>query len=165
MANTPNLTRIEVVCPRARVIQSSYSGSYSPVSFLPRMFRRAYDTNTITFCAYRRCTRLMEADSNRIVQVFFWKQGAAPDLDYVRQVLSIVNPEAFAAIAGDNPPVQLFSVIGPWPDDPWTRALQDMRAIPSISRIAWTDPNQYELNGWQGSDLRTGDHIFTVVAY
>ena len=52
----------------------------------------------------------MENGSNRVAQVFIWKQGAVPDLAYAREVLSVVNPDAYAAASGENPPLQLFSI-------------------------------------------------------
>jgi hypothetical protein len=73
----------------------------------------------------------MESGSSHIAQVFVWRQGSAPDLAYARQVLSVVNPEAFAAVTGENPPLRLFAISGPWPDDPWERILQDMLSIPA----------------------------------
>ncbi|MDQ3928458.1 MAG: hypothetical protein M3328_04835, partial [Chloroflexota bacterium] len=71
----------------------------------------------------------MATNDERLAHVFLWKEGFAPDLDYARQVLRAVNPEAYRAIAGDNPPLKLFSVTPPWPDNPWGRALADMRAV------------------------------------
>lgn len=107
----------------------------------------------------------MDAAQNRVAQVFFWKQGTPPDLDYARQVLSVVNPEAHRSASGENPPVRLFSISGPWPDDPWSRALSDMRAMPAPNGAPWTDTNRYDLSGWQGTDSRSGDKIFIVTAY
>src|SRR5690349_13109024 len=107
----------------------------------------------------------MAAEADRLAQVFIWKQGAAPDLDYARQVLRVINPDAYKAISGDNPPLQLFSVMGEWPADPWERALLDMRAIPAPQGTMWTDTTRYDLGGWQGTDRRTGDRIFIVTAY
>src|SRR5436190_11489151 len=107
----------------------------------------------------------METNSSRIAQVFVWKQGAAPDVDYARQVLSVVNAEAATAISSENPPLQLFSLMNGWPDDPWARALGDMRAIPAPNGTQWTDTSRYDLTGWQGTDTRTGDKIFVVIAY
>jgi uncharacterized RDD family membrane protein YckC len=107
----------------------------------------------------------MEAGSNRVAQVFIWKQGAAPDLGYARQVLGVVNPEAYKAVTGENPPLHLFSVMGPWPDDFWARALGDMRAIPSSNGTLWTDTTRFDLAGWQGTDSRTGDKLFVVTTY
>src|SRR5206468_8344710 len=111
------------------------------------------------------CTSSMEASANRVAQVFVWKQGTVPDLAYARQVLSVVNPDAFAAVSGDNPPLQLFSIMGQWPDEPWPRVLQDMRAIPAPGGARWTDTTRYELQGWQGTDSRTGDRLFVVTVY
>src|SRR2546423_13626432 len=107
----------------------------------------------------------MESGSSRVAHVFIWKQGAAPDVDYARQVLSIVNPEAYRALLGSSPPVRLFSVIDDWPEEPWGRALADMRAIPAPGGALWTDPSQYELAGWLGADSRTGGRLFVVTAY
>src|SRR5438094_6345318 len=107
----------------------------------------------------------MEANSNRVARVFIWKQGAAPDYSYARQVLSVVNPQAYRAVAGDNPPLHLFSVLGPWPEDFWVRALGDLRAIPAPGGNSWTDTMTYELAGWQGTDSRTGDRLFVVTVY
>lgn len=107
----------------------------------------------------------MTTDTARLAQVFVWKGGEAPDLDYARQVLSAVNPETARAIWDDNPPLCLFSVWGDWPQDPWARALTDMRAAPAPEGTEWTDTSRYDLAGWQGSDTRTGDRIFVVTAY
>ncbi len=107
----------------------------------------------------------MAADVSRLAQVFVWKQGTAPDLAYVRQVLSAVNPEVGKVVEGENPPVHLFSIIGPWPDDPWRRALLDMHAIPAPDGTHWSDTTRYDLAGWQGTDMRSNDRIFVVTAY
>jgi hypothetical protein len=107
----------------------------------------------------------MDKVPGRVAQVFVWKQGAAPDIDYARQVLSVASPEAFEAMGGEASLLQLFSVMGEWSEDPWERALRDMRAIPAPEGTRWTDPSRYQLKGWQGTDSRTGDRIFVVVAY
>lgn len=107
----------------------------------------------------------MASDQDRLAQIFIWKQATAPDFDYARQVLSVVNPQAIRILTGEDPPLRLFSVFGPWPDDPWGRALLDMRAIPSVDGTQWTDTTQYDLAGWQGTDSVSGDHIFVVSAY
>ena len=73
---------------------------------------------------------------------------------YACQVLSVANPEAFRAITGENPPLHLYSIEGIWPDDPWTRALPDMRGVAAPGGNQWTDTSRYDLAGWQGSELR-----------
>jgi uncharacterized RDD family membrane protein YckC len=107
----------------------------------------------------------MDGASSRVAQVFVWKQGSAPDLSYARQVLSVVNPDAFSAVAGDNPPLQLFSIVGQWPEEPWPRVLQDIRSISAPGGVRWTDTTRYELQGWQGTDSRTGDKLFVATVY
>lgn len=108
----------------------------------------------------------MSVEGNRLAQVFIWKEGSAPDLRYARQILSVVNPEASRAIDWDNPPVHLFAVEPPWPGDQWARAISDLQTIsyraggPNL-----TDTTRFDLAGWQGTDQRTGDHIFVVIAY
>src|SRR4051794_9851342 len=104
----------------------------------------------------------MDTGSNRVEQVFIWKQGQAPDIAYARQVLTVVNPDASRAVADDNPPLHLFAVSGPWPEDFWTRALSDMRSVPGSQAARWTDLSRHTLSGWQGTDSRTGDKIFVV---
>lgn len=107
----------------------------------------------------------MEAGYNHVAQVFVWKQGSAPDLAYARRVLSAVNPEAYAVASGANPPLQLFSILGGWPDEPWDRAMEDMLSMPAPNGTRWTDTSRYELAGWQGTDSRTGDKLFVVTVY
>lgn len=107
----------------------------------------------------------MEAGSSRIAQVFVWRQGSVPDLAYARRVLSAVNLEAYAAAAGEKPPVQLLSLTGMWPDQPWDRILEDMLTISTASGTHWTNTDRYELEGWQGTDSRTGDKLFVVTVY
>ena len=107
----------------------------------------------------------MDPRSDRVAQVFIWKQGTVPDLDYARQVLSVVNPDAYKAILRENAPIHLFSVMGSWPDDFWPRALQDMRGIPEPRGTRWTDSTRYDLSGWQGTDTRTGEKLFVVTAF
>ncbi|MBF6614637.1 MAG: RDD family protein, partial [Chloroflexi bacterium] len=107
----------------------------------------------------------MAGNAGRLAQIFIWKQGAAPDLNYARQVLGAVNSDAASALSTDAPPLRLFSITGAWPDDPWSRALLDMRAIPAPEGTSWADTSRYDLAGWQGTDSRTGDHIFIVTAY
>lgn len=108
----------------------------------------------------------MSVDGNRLAQVFIWKEGSAPDLRYARQILSVVNPEAARAIDWDNPAIHLFAVEPPWPGDQWARAIADLQTIsyrtggPNL-----TDTTRFDLAGWQGTDQRTGDHIFVVIAY
>src|ERR1043165_4486642 len=104
----------------------------------------------------------MEGASSRIVRVFVWRQGAVPDLAYARRVLSAVNPEAYAAASGENPPLQLFSITESWPDEPWDRVLEDMLSVPAPNDTRWTDTNRYRLEGWQGTDSRTGGGLFVV---
>lgn len=107
----------------------------------------------------------MVEGQNRLAQLFLWKEGAAPDLSYARQVLSVVNPEAYKAVLGDNPPLQLFSVIGSWPDDLWAKALQDISSLRAADGSQWSDTARYDLAGWQGKDQRSGDRLFLVTAY
>src|SRR5215212_1226952 len=108
---------------------------------------------------------MMDRVPGRVAQVFVWKQGTAPDVDYARQVLSVASPEAYQALNGGTALLQLFSVMGEWSEDPWERALRDMRAIPAPEGTRWTDSSLYLMKGWQGTDSRTGDKIFVVVAY
>ncbi len=107
----------------------------------------------------------MASEQDRLAQIFIWRQASAPDIDYARQVLSFVNPDAARVVSGDDPPLRLLSIFGPWPDDPWQRVLLDMRDSASPDGTLWTDTTQYDLAGWQGMDERTGDHIFVVTAY
>ncbi|MEO8285575.1 MAG: RDD family protein [Chloroflexota bacterium] len=107
----------------------------------------------------------MVSQQERLAQIFIWRQTGAPDIEYARQLLSAVNPDAVRVISGDNPPIKLFAVLGAWPEDPWERALLDMRATPSPDGRPWTDTTRYDLAGWQGADQRTGDNIFIVTAY
>ena len=108
----------------------------------------------------------MSVEGNRLAQVFIWKEGSAPDLRYARQILSVVNPDASRAIDWDNPPIHLFAVEPPWPGDQWARAIADLQKI-SYRTLGpnWTDTTRFDLAGWQGTDQRSGDHIFVVVAY
>jgi uncharacterized RDD family membrane protein YckC len=107
----------------------------------------------------------MANDMERLAQVFLWKQGDAPDVSYTLELLRVANPDAYQSIAGDEPPVQTFSVTGEWPDDPWVRAIEDMEALPAPEGTRWTDPANYDLAGWQGKDLRTEENLFVVTAY
>jgi uncharacterized RDD family membrane protein YckC len=107
----------------------------------------------------------MVADMERLAQVFLWKEGDAPDLDYARELLRVVNPDAYKAVEGDTPPLQIIGVVEPWPDDPWVRAVEDMDSIPAPTGTRWTDPANYDLAGWQGKDLRTEENLFVVTAY
>src|SRR6476646_829461 len=107
----------------------------------------------------------MAPEQERLAQIFIWRQASAPDMEYARQVLSVVNPDAVRALSGDNPPIRLYSVYGPWPDDPWGRALLDMRASPAPNGTQWTDTTRYDLAGWQGADSRSGNNLFVVTAY
>jgi uncharacterized RDD family membrane protein YckC len=107
----------------------------------------------------------MGSERGRLAQIFIWREASAPDIEYARQLLSAVNPDAARLLATDNPPVKLFSIFGPWPDDPWGPALRDMRASPAPDGSQWIDTKSYDLAGWQGTDSRTGDHVFVVTAY
>ncbi len=107
----------------------------------------------------------MVADTERLAQMFLWKQGDAPDADYARELLRATNPAASQAVEGDASIVQLFAVAGEWPEDPWALALAHMDAIPAPTGTQWTDPANYDLAGWQGKDLRTGEDLFVVTAY
>lgn len=111
----------------------------------------------------------MAMDVNRLAHIFIWKEGSMPDIEYARRILSVVNPDAAKAIEEDNPdpPVKLFSVTPPWPDDPWARATADLQGINTVegNGSEWTDTTRYDLAGWQGTDRRTGDHIFVITAY
>jgi len=107
----------------------------------------------------------MASERGRLAQIFIWRQASAPDIEYARQVLSAVNPDAARLLSMDNPPIKLFSIFGPWPDDPWGPALRDMRASPAPDGTHWTDTTSYDLAGWQGTDSRTGDHLFVVTDY
>lgn len=107
----------------------------------------------------------MVADTERLAQVFLWKEGDAPDLEYARELLRVVNTEAYEAVGGASPPLQIISVAEPWPEDPWVRAIEDMGAIPAPEGTRWTDSANYDLAGWQGKDLRTEENLFVVTAY
>lgn len=112
----------------------------------------------------------MAVDVNRLAQIFIWKEGSTPDIHYARQILSVVNPDAAQAIEVDDPPIKLFSVAPPWPDDLWARATADLQGLSAFGEVEekgadWTDTTRYDLAGWQGSDRRTGEHIFVVTAY
>lgn len=107
----------------------------------------------------------MVADTERLAQVFLWKQGDAPDTEYARELLRIVNPDADVAISGDSPPLHLFGVAGTWPDDPWAHAINEIEALATLSGERWSDPSRFDLAGWQGKDTRTGEHLFMVTAY
>lgn len=107
----------------------------------------------------------MASENDRLAQIFIWKQAGISDLEYARQILSVVNPGALPVLASEDPPVRFFTVHGPWPDDPWARALADMRSVPNPSSSHWADTTRYDLAGWQGVDQRTGDHLFIITAY
>ena len=107
----------------------------------------------------------MASENDRLAQIFIWKQAGTSDLQYARQILSVVNPGALRVLAGDDPPVRFFTIYGPWPQDPWERALTDMRSVPNPSSGYWADTTRYDLAGWQGVDQRTGDHLFIITAY
>src|SRR5215213_304883 len=98
----------------------------------------------------------MASEQERLAQIFIWRQAGMPDVEYARQVLSVVNPDALRALSDENPPIKLYSIFGPWPDDPWQHALLDMRASPAPDGTLWTDTTRYDLAGWQGVDSRTG---------
>ncbi len=110
---------------------------------------------------------LMATDGNRLAHIFVWKEGTTPDLQYARQILSVVNPDAARAIEGDNAPISLFSIAPPWPSDLWARAIGDLRGFSAYQANGtdWTDTSRYDLAGWQGNDRRTAEHIFVVTAY
>jgi uncharacterized RDD family membrane protein YckC len=107
----------------------------------------------------------MVLENGRLAHVFIWKEGSKPDLAYARQVLGAVNPNALSAVSGENPPLTAFGIAGQWPDDPWTHALRDMRAVPTPDGSRWADTSRYDLAGWEGTDQRTGARIFIVTAY
>ncbi|HUP27436.1 MAG TPA: RDD family protein, partial [Chloroflexia bacterium] len=107
----------------------------------------------------------MASDASRLAQVFIWKEGRPPDIKYAREVLCAVNPETARSIAGENPPLRLFAVEDPWPDEPWERAIADMRNLEAPGSTSWIDTSLYDLTGWQGRDSTTGDRLFTVTAY
>jgi uncharacterized RDD family membrane protein YckC len=107
----------------------------------------------------------LACENDRLAQIFIWKQAGVTDLEYARQILSVVNPGALPVLAGEDPPVRFFTVYGPWPDDPWARALADMRSVPNPGSSHWADTTRYDLAGWQGVDQRTGDHLFIITAY
>jgi uncharacterized RDD family membrane protein YckC len=107
----------------------------------------------------------MASENDRLAQIFIWKQADTSDLEYARQILSVVNPGALHVLASENPPVCFFTVYGSWPEDPWARALADMRNVPNPSSSHWADTTRYDLAGWQGVDQRTGDHLFIITAY
>ncbi|MEO6457848.1 MAG: RDD family protein, partial [Chloroflexia bacterium] len=107
----------------------------------------------------------MSSDANRVAQVFIWKQGSAADVEYARHVLGIINPETARSLEVDDPPLQLYTIAGPWPDEPWERAIADMITFPAPDGSQWTDTGRYDLTGWQGTDSATGERLFTVTAY
>jgi uncharacterized RDD family membrane protein YckC len=107
----------------------------------------------------------MVNESDRLAHIFIWKQGSTPNLEYARHVLSVVNPDALRVLREADPPIRFFTLGGQWPEDPWARALYDMRATPNPEGHEWTDINRYDLAGWQGTDQRTGERLFIVTAY
>ena len=107
----------------------------------------------------------MASENDRLAQIFIWKQVGTSDLEYARQILSVVNPGALRVLVSENPPVRFFTVYGPWPEDPWARALADIRSVPNPSSSHWADTTRYDLAGWQGVDQRTGAHLFIITAY
>jgi uncharacterized RDD family membrane protein YckC len=107
----------------------------------------------------------MVLENGRLAHVFIWKEGTRPDLAYARQVLAAVNPNALSAVSGEDPPLTAIGVEGEWPDDPWGRALRDMRMVPTPDGSRWADTARYDLAGWEGTDQRTGSRIFIVTAY
>jgi uncharacterized RDD family membrane protein YckC len=107
----------------------------------------------------------MAAGAERLAHIFVWKEGSPPDLDYARQVLRVANPQAYRLALGESPPIHLFGVAGPWPADPWARALADMSTVPAPEGTSWADLSRYELSGWQGTDLNTGQRLFVVTVY
>src|SRR5690242_12615064 len=101
----------------------------------------------------------------RLVAVVIWKQGAAPDTAYARQVLRVAAPEALGPAGADGEPalrVPLRMLLGPrdWPDDFWIVALQALRYPTDYS-----DPAHYDLSGWQGTDARDGARLFVASVY
>src|SRR4051812_37012054 len=112
----------------------------------------------------QRGMRTMVADSERLDRVFLWKQGDAPNFDYAKELLESINPDASRTISDDPSRLQLFTVTGPWPGDPWERAIADMDSVPAPTGTRWTDAANYDLAGWQGNDLRTGENLFLVSA-
>ena len=107
----------------------------------------------------------MASDADRVAQVFIWKQGSAANVEYARHVLNIINPETARSLAGDDPPLQLYTIVGSWPEEPWERAIADMRTVSAPDGSQWTDTSRYDLTGWQGTDSATGERLFTVTAY
>lgn len=107
----------------------------------------------------------MASDSSRLAQVFIWREGTAPDLDYARQVISAANPAISEALSVSDPPIRLLSIPGQWPEEPWAHAVADMHSIPASGGTRWDDTAHYDLAGWEGTDLRTGAHLFAVTAY
>src|SRR5690349_22040069 len=88
----------------------------------------------------------------RLVRVFVWKEGAAPDPEYVQQVLQVAVPQARGA--ADQVPITGGAVSGDWPGDFWSYALPRIREDGD-----WTDPARYDLSGWTCSDSRTGSRL------
>ncbi len=107
----------------------------------------------------------MANESDRLAHIFIWKQTGAHDIEYARHVLSVVNPNALRVLDEDDPPLRFFTLYGQWPEDPWAYALYDMRSTPNPEGNEWTDITKYDLAGWQGTDQRTGEHLFIVTAY
>ena len=101
----------------------------------------------------------------RLVAVIIWKQGAAPDAAYTRQVLRVAAPEALGPPGADGEPalrvpVRMLGGPSEWPDDFWIVALQALRYPTDYS-----DPARYDLSGWQGTDSRTGSRLFVASVY
>ena len=60
----------------------------------------------------------MDKVPGRVAQIFVWKQGPAPDIEYARQVLRVASPEAYLVLDRGTPLLQLFSVMCDWTEDP-----------------------------------------------
>ena len=45
----------------------------------------------------------MASENDRLAQIFIWKQAGTSDLEYARQILSVVNPGALRVLANREP--------------------------------------------------------------
>src|SRR5690242_9663292 len=101
----------------------------------------------------------------RLVQVFIWKQGGEPDLDYIRQVLRVAAPAALGPPGPAGEPTVLVPVIplaGPddWPADFWSVVQPVLRGP-----VDYADQTRYDLSGWQGDDARHKARLFVASVY
>src|SRR5688500_8765015 len=112
-----------------------------------------------------RGTLQMSAQAERPPQVFIWKEGDMPDLQYARELISLASPLAERSVSSGAISPIAFDVTGPWPADFWERVHADLAGAPAPVGTSWVDTSQYDLSGWQGVDSRTGNRVFVVTAY